>query len=62
MKGIYTVAITDSNHINMLKSVLETIKPALTGKIYVERYHDNGEGFNRTYNVYKITADNQAYI
>lgn len=62
MKGIYTVAITDSNHTNMLKSVLQTIKPALTGKIYFERYHDNGEDFNRTYNVYKITADNQVYI
>jgi len=62
MKGVYTETLTDNNHINMLKTVLEAIKPALTGKIYVERYHDNGEGVDRTYNVYKIIADNQTYI
>ncbi|MFD3157307.1 phosphotransferase [Haloimpatiens sp. FM7330] len=62
MKGVYTEKIKDINHINMLKTVLKAIKPALTGQIYIERFHDNGEGVDRTYNVYKITVDEQIYI
>ncbi|WP_066498232.1 phosphotransferase [Abyssisolibacter fermentans] len=62
MKGVYTETITDKNHISMLKTVLGTIKPGLAGQIYIERFHDNGEGVDRTYNVYKITVDKQTYI
>lgn len=62
MKGLYTESITDINHINMLKTIFAAIKPALAGQIYIERFHDNGEGVDRAYNVYKITADKQTYI
>lgn len=62
MNGMYTERITDINHVLMLKTILVVIKPTLTGQIYIERFHDNGEGVDRTYNVYKITADNQTYI
>jgi thiamine kinase-like enzyme len=62
MKGIYTERITDINHINMLKIVFGVIKPAVVGQTYIERFHDNGEGVDRTYNVYKITVDEQTYI
>lgn len=62
MKGVYTERIKDPVHINKLKTVLGEIKPALAGQIDIERFHDNGEGVDRTYNVYKITADEQTYI
>lgn len=62
MKGVYTEKIKDINHINMLKSVLEAINPTLSQKIHIERFHDNGEGVDRTYNVYKIISDKQTYI
>jgi thiamine kinase-like enzyme len=62
MKGVYTKKITDINHINMLKTVLRVIKPALAAQIRIERFHDNGEGVDRAYNVYKIIADKQTYI
>lgn len=62
MKGIYTERITDINHINMLKSVLEVIIPSFSQQIHIERFHDNGEGVDRTYNVYKIISDEQTYI
>ncbi|WBW97696.1 phosphotransferase [Oceanirhabdus sp. W0125-5] len=62
MKGIYTERITDINQINMLKTVLETINPSFASQIYIERFHDNGEGVDRTYNVYKIISNTQTYI
>lgn len=62
MKGVYTERIKDINHINMLKSVLESINPTFSQQINIERFHDNGEGVDRTYNVYKIISDNQKYI
>ncbi len=62
MKGVYTERIKDVNHINMLKSVLESITPTLSKQIDIERFHDNGEGVDRTYNVYKIISDKQKYI
>lgn len=62
MKGVYTENLTDINQINMLKSILKVIKPTLSGHIYIERFHDNGEGVDRAYNVYKIKATNQTYI
>lgn len=62
MKGVYTEKIIDNNHINKLREVLEVIKPEVEGQIYVERFHDNGGGEDRIYNVYKITADNKTYI
>jgi hypothetical protein len=62
MNGIYTEIITDINHVLMLKTILVVIKPTITGQVSIERFHDNGEGVDRTYDVYKITADNQTYI
>lgn len=62
MKGVYTEKITDINHINMLKKVLEAINPTLSQQIHIERFHDNGEGVDRTYNVYKITSDKQVSV
>lgn len=62
MKGLYTELIKDSNHINMLKGVLKMIKPMPSEQIYIERFHDNGEGEDRAYNVYKVTLDNKVYI
>ncbi|MDF2885024.1 MAG: hypothetical protein K0R54_5595, partial [Clostridiaceae bacterium] len=62
MKGVYTEKITDINQINMLKAVFGVIKPELEGKIYIERFHDNGEGVDRAYNVYKVISDKHTYI
>ena len=62
MKGIYTEKITGTNHLKTLKAALEGINPSLAGQIDAERFHDNGEGIDRTYNVYKITLDKQIYI
>lgn len=46
----------------MLKNVLEVINPTLQQQIHIERFHDNGESVDRTYNVYKIISDKQTYI
>lgn len=62
MKGVYTEIITDTNDINMLGSILKMIKPMPSGQLHIERFHDNGEGVDRAYNVYKITLDKQVYI
>ena len=62
MKGVYTEIIKDVNHINMLKSVLESINPIFSQPINIERFHDNGEGVDRAYNVYKIISGSQKYI
>jgi len=62
MKGVYTEQIRDINHIYMLKSVLHAINVTLSQQIYIERFHDNGEGVDRTYNVYKIISDDKTYI
>lgn len=62
MKGVYTERITDNDQVNMLKSVLEAIKPKLSEQVHIERFHDDGGGADRSYNVYKITSDNKTYI
>jgi hypothetical protein len=62
MKGVFTEIVTDIYQINMLKTVLGEIKPILSGQIHIERFHDNGEGVDRAYNVYKIIVDEQTYI
>jgi hypothetical protein len=62
MKGLYTENITEIEQINILKGVLGAIKPTLSEQLHIERFHDNGEGVDRAYNVYKITADMQTYI
>jgi sulfur relay (sulfurtransferase) DsrC/TusE family protein len=62
MKGVYTEKITDLKHINILKNVLEVIKPTLLQQVHIEQFHDNGEGVDRTYNVYKIVSDKKTYI
>lgn len=62
MKGLYTEQIKDRNHLNTLKAALKSINPSLAELTYAERFHDNGEGVDRTYNVYKITLDKQIYI
>lgn len=62
MKGVYTEIIKDINQINLLKNVLKSIKPTLLEQINIERFHDDGEGVDTVYNVYKIAADKQTYI
>lgn len=62
MRGVYTEKIKDINHINMLKEVFNEIKPELKGELDIERFHDNGEGVDRTYNVYKVKVDKLIYI
>jgi hypothetical protein len=62
MKGVYTERITNIDCINKLKAILKAIKSTLIEQIDIERFHDNGEGIDRAYNVYKITADNKIYV
>lgn len=62
MKGLYTERITDNEHINMLRSVLEAIKPIFSEQVCMERFHDDSGGADRSYNVYKITENNKTYI
>lgn len=62
MRGLYTEIIKDVNHINVLKSILKTIKPELEEQLHIERFHENSEGINRTYDVYKIIANKHTYI
>ncbi|MBL4934182.1 phosphotransferase [Clostridium sp. YIM B02515] len=62
MRGVYTEIIKDANYIDALKRVLKSINPTFSEQIHIERFHDNGEGVDRIYNVYKITADNKVYI
>ncbi|ERI93364.1 hypothetical protein HMPREF1982_01788 [Clostridiales bacterium oral taxon 876 str. F0540] len=62
MRGVYTEIIKDIHHIETLKKVLKSINPTFLEQINIERFHDNGEGVDRIYNVYKITADKKVYI
>lgn len=62
MKGVYTEKIKDMNHINMLKNVLKAINETLSEQVHIERFHDDGEGVDRAYNVYKVISDKQVYI
>lgn len=63
MKGIYTEKITDINYKNKLRRVLESINLALSKQTFIcERFHDNGEGVDVAYNVYKIVTYNQTYV
>ncbi len=62
MKGIYTENINEADEINKLSSILEVMKPDLAGQICFKRFHDNGEGVDRAYNVYKVISDEKAYI
>ncbi len=62
MKGVFTEIVTDINQINMFKKVMGEIRPILSEQMHIERFHDNGEGVDRAYNVYKISVDEQTYI
>lgn len=62
MKGLYTEKVKDINQINLLKNVLRAINPTLTDKVNIERFHDDGEGVDTVYNVYKIITDKETYI
>lgn len=62
MKGVYTEKITDINQINILKALLGIVKPELPKPIYFQRFHDNGQGVDRVYNVYKVISDEHTYI
>ena len=62
MKGVYTEKIININHINMLKKILLSINPIFSHQTNIEQFHDNGEGIDVTYNVYKITLDTTIYI
>lgn len=62
MRGLYTQKIIDNNRIDMIKSILEKIKPEITQKLSMEQFHDDGEGVNRVYNVYKIISGEKIYI
>lgn len=62
MRGLYTEKITDSNKIDMIKSILVKIKPESTEKLSIEQFHDDGEGVDRIYNVYKIIVGDEVYI
>ncbi|WP_017414793.1 aminoglycoside phosphotransferase family protein [Clostridium tunisiense] len=62
MRGLYTEKITDDNKIDMFKSILGKIKPEITEKLDIEQFHDDGEGEDRIYNVYKIIAGEEKYI
>lgn len=62
MRGVYTEKISDSSHINNLKTVLKLIKPQLTEDIHIERFREKEENVNRTYNVYKVISTTETYI
>lgn len=62
MRGVYTEKITNSNHVNMLKNVLTSINSIFSQQIDIEQFHDDGEGIDVTYNVYKIILDSDIYI
>ena len=62
MRGIYLEKIQDINQINILKDVLDRIKPSLSSEYYIERFHDDGEGMDNAYNVYKVKIDKTAYV
>lgn len=62
MRGVYTEKITNSNHVNMLKNILLSINPIFSQQIDIQQFHDDGEGIDVTYNVYKIILDSDIYI
>lgn len=62
MRGIYTEKIKDINHNNMVKEIFKRIKPEIQEEIDIQRFRDEDKGVDRTYNVYKVKADNLIYI
>lgn len=62
MRGLYTEKITDKNKIDIINSILTKIKPEITEKLSMEQFHDDGEGVDRVYNVYKIISGEEIYI
>lgn len=61
MRGLYTEKVTDSGKIDMINSILAKIKPEITEKVSMEQFHDDGEGVDRIYNVYKIISGGEIY-
>lgn len=61
MKGSYLEKIEDIREISELKIILKAFEPAQEAT-YIERFHEDGGGCDRAYNVYKITKDNDSYI
>lgn len=62
MRGVYTEKIADSSHMNELKNILKLIKPQLTEDIHIERFREEEENVDRTYNVYKVISATETYI
>lgn len=62
MRGVYTEIIRDNKHLDILKKILITIKSDIVDIVNIERFHDNGEGVDRAYDVYKINLDKQIYV
>lgn len=62
MRGVYVEKVIELESISILKSILREIKPVLSEEIQIEQFHDDGEGVDRAYNVYKITAGKDVYI
>lgn len=61
MKGLYMEEVVDADKVDRLKRIVKSIKP-IPGQMHIERFHDNGEGEDRAYNVYKIITDDKAYV
>lgn len=62
MNGVYIEEITNTNHVNILMNVLKSINSKFSQKIEIKQFHDNGEGVDRVYDVYKVILDTETYI
>ena len=62
MNGVYTEEITNNNHVKILINVLKSINSKFSQKIKIKQFHDNGEGVDRVYDVYKVILDTETYI
>lgn len=61
MKGVYTEKVIEGKRKQKLIGIIKNIKGECTENINIERFHDNGEGCDVAYNVYKVTLDNMKY-
>ena len=62
MNGVYTEEITNTNRVKILTKVLKSINSKFSQKIKIKQFHDNGEGVDRVYDVYKVILDTETYI
>lgn len=62
MNGVYLEEITNDNQINILVNAFKSINLKFPHKVTINQFHDNGEGVDRVYDVYKIVLDNETYI